>query len=216
MEYILTAVAIFILIISVVIHEYAHGRVSYAFGDTTAKDEGRLTLNPIKHLDPVGSIFLPIFLVVLNTGFIIGWARPVPINPDNYHNKRLGWIATAIAGPVSNYSLMLISMVLILLIGHNTEGAMWLFIFKVILWYILAINFVLGSFNLIPLPPLDGFWILLNLLPSSLRDKISSIVISKYYPLFIIITVVLALLISRYTIIPVMNAMEEWLKVFPR
>lgn len=216
MEYILTIVAILILIVSVVVHEYAHGRVSFAFGDTTAKDEGRLTLNPIKHLDPVGSIFLPIFLVVLNTGFIIGWAKPVPVNPDNFHNKRIGWIATAIAGPISNYSLMLISMALILLIGHDVEGVMWLFIFKLILWYILAINFVLGSLNLIPLPPLDGFWILLNLLPSSLRDKISSIVTSRYHPLFIVITVVLALLISRYTIIPAMNAMEEWLKVFPR
>ncbi|MCX8029580.1 MAG: site-2 protease family protein [Brevinematales bacterium] len=216
MEYVLTSIAILVLIISVVFHEYAHGRISYMLGDNTPKEEGRLTLNPIKHLDPVGSILLPVLLVISNTGFIIGWAKPVPINPDNYKNKKLGWILTSLAGPLTNYSLVLISLPIILFINSNFTPSPEIFYIKLVLWYILVINFVLGTFNLFPLPPLDGFWVVANLLPETSRDKIVSIVSSKYYPIIMILTIVIAIFISRYTIIPAVNSLEEWLVILPR
>ncbi len=212
MEYILSIVAIISLILSIVVHEYAHGKVSYIFGDSTAKDEGRLTLNPIKHIDPLGSIALPLVLILMNSGFIIGWAKPVPINPDRYYNKRLGWILTSLAGPFVNYLIFVISLVFILLINSLTPSDTTT-IFKLILWYLLAINFVLGSFNLLPLPPLDGFWVLLNLLPSNIRDTISRIVFSKYYPILMLFTALIAILISKYTILRVLINLSSILKI---
>lgn len=215
MEYIFGAIAIVILVISVVLHEYAHGRVSYAFGDTTPRDEGRLTLNPIKHLDPVGSVFLPLFLVVLNTGFVVGWAKPIPINPNNYKNKRIGWISTSLAGPLTNYLLALVSGALIL--GFNgllvtSDVGM---VAKAILWYFLAINFILGSFNLIPLPPLDGFWVILNVFPEKVRDSIAGVVYSRYYPVFIIITAIVAVSLSKYTVLPLIRYIGLCLGTIP-
>lgn len=210
MEYIFSAVIVVILIISVVVHEYAHGKVSLLFGDTTAMDQGRLTLNPIKHLDPVGSILLPLFLVIMNTGFVIGWAKPVPINPDNYLNKRLGWILTSLAGPTTNYLIAIVSLIILIVINSFLSSTDVILIIKVIIWYFFAINFILGSFNVIPLPPLDGFWVIINLLPDVTRDKVINLV-SKYYPLFMIITAVIAVLVSRYTFLPILNYLVDML-----
>lgn len=211
MSYVFGAIIIVILVISVILHEYAHGRVSYLFGDSTPKDEGRLTLNPIRHLDPVGSVFLPLFLILLNTGFVIGWAKPVPINPDNYHNRRLGWILTSLAGPLTNYILSLISLIGLIVLNSYFVQTSEIMIFKLILWYSFAINFILGSFNILPLPPLDGFWILMNVLPERISDFMSKIVETKYYPIMIILTAVIAIGISRYTIIPFLIHLEKYL-----
>ncbi|MEN2997967.1 MAG: site-2 protease family protein [Brevinematia bacterium] len=213
MDFVFSAIAICILVISVVFHEYAHGKVSYIFGDPTPKNEGRLTFNPLKHLDPVGSVLLPLFLVLLNTGFVIGWAKPVPINPDNYKNKRLGWILTSLAGPLANYSVAVVSLLVLLVINSLFHPAT-LLIVDVILWYFIAINFILGSFNLIPLPPLDGFWVILNLFPEGVRTRVMTNLSSRFYPLIIVITAIVAVFISRYTILPLLKQIGVYLKIF--
>jgi Zn-dependent protease len=200
-EILITLLAIATLIISIIIHELAHGFVSYSLGDPTPKEAGRLTLNPIKHIDPLGSIFLPLLLVISNIGIIFGWAKPVPIDPRNYKNIRTGWIITAMAGPISNFILFVL-MFLILHFFNLGEVA------KLIIWYAMAINFVLGAFNLIPLPPLDGFWLIFNILPDSTRNKILIILESSYGIVINIVGALSAILIAKYTVLPIVMYLQ--------
>jgi Zn-dependent protease len=154
-----------VLLFSVIIHELAHGYVAASLGDPTAKYEGRLTLNPLRHLDPFGSIILPILLFVATAGQgpIFGWAKPVPINPYNFRDKKYGEIKVSIAGPASNISLAII-FGLILRFLPQTLLVMNPGI-TTVLSYIVFINIWLAVFNLIPVPPLDGSWILFSFLP---------------------------------------------------
>jgi len=149
-------VSLLVLLFSIVIHEVAHGSVAYSLGDSTAKDAGRLTLNPINHLDPIGSIILPVFLVFLG-GPIIGWAKPVPINPYNFNDQKWGDVKVSIAGPLANFSLALIFGLLVMFIDLPES-------FLVVSLLVIFYNIVLGLFNLIPIPPLDGSHILFSLL----------------------------------------------------
>jgi Zn-dependent protease len=149
-------VSLLVLLFSIVIHEVAHGSVAYSLGDSTAKDAGRLTLNPISHLDPIGSIMLPLFLVFLG-GPIIGWAKPVPINPYNFNDQKWGDVKVSIAGPLANFSLALIFGLLVMFIDLPES-------FLVVSLLVIFYNIVLGLFNLIPIPPLDGSHILFSLL----------------------------------------------------
>lgn len=151
---------------SVVIHEVAHGLVAFRFGDQTAKLAGRLTLNPLKHLDPVGSIIIPLILVLTKAPFVLGWARPVPYNENNLHDKKWGTIAVASAGIIANLLLAIVFGLVIragIHFGFMTEQLFF------ITSTIVFTNIVLGIFNLIPIPPLDGSKILFTLLPSRFR-----------------------------------------------
>jgi Zn-dependent protease len=151
-----------ILIMSVVIHEVSHGFVAEYFGDKTARFAGRLTLNPIKHLDLFGSILLPALLVLSHSPFLIGWAKPVPYNPNNLKNKKLGEIAVASAGVLANFFVaILFGIILRFSGGANVPVG-----FEFIISSIVLVNIGLGIFNLIPIPPLDGSKILFNLLPA--------------------------------------------------
>ena len=153
---------IIILIMSVVVHETAHGYAALALGDPTAKHQGRLTLNPLNHLDPMGSIILPGLMVLFNTGFIIGWAKPVPFNPYNLRNQRWGEAIVAAAGPLSNIALAIIFGLFIqfsLLYGLLSQASLAL------VSQVVFINLLLAIFNLIPIPPLDGSKILFAFLP---------------------------------------------------
>ncbi len=203
-EVLITVLVIAILIISIIIHELAHGFVSYFLGDPTPKEAGRLTLNPIKHIDPLGSIFLPLLLVISNIGIIFGWAKPVPIDPRNYKNVRTGWILTAIAGPTSNF-IIFGSMFLILYLFNLGEVA------KLIIWYAMAINLVLGTFNLIPVPPLDGFWLIFNILPDIIRNKILLLLESSYGVVINIAGAFFAILIAKYTVLPIIVSLQSLL-----
>jgi Zn-dependent protease len=152
-----------ILIMSVVIHEVSHGFMAEYFGDETARDAGRLTLNPIKHLDLFGSIILPAFLVLTHAGFLFGWAKPVPYNPNNLSNRKWGTIAVASAGVLANLFLA----VFFGLIIRFSSGFAWPTGFYFITSAIVIVNLALAVFNLIPIPPLDGSKILFSFLPGS-------------------------------------------------
>ena len=154
---------IIILLFSVIIHEVAHGAMAYHLGDPTAKNAGRLTLNPIKHIDPIGSILVPLILIILPTRFVFGWAKPVPINPFNFRDQKYGELKVAAAGVATNLLLALIFGLALRFIPFNQS---LFFIFGLIVF----INLVLAFFNLMPIPPLDGSHILFNLLPKKTRQ----------------------------------------------
>jgi len=156
-----TIFSILILILSVVIHEVSHGYAALFLGDTTAKYEGRLTLNPLKHLDPFGSVILPLMLAILPGGLIFGWAKPVPYNPYNLRNRRWGELLVAIAGPASNIAVALVLSIVIRLAPVLSLSLS----FVQLLFVAVLINVLLAIFNLVPIPPLDGSKILFNLFP---------------------------------------------------
>lgn len=158
-----------ILIMSVVIHEVAHGYMAYRLGDDTARLQGRLTLNPISHLDLFGSILLPLLLVISHAGFVVGWAKPVPYNPYNLKGGKKSIILVAIAGIVANIGLAVIFGIILRLIAITgiTFGSVYtMTAFYKIASSVVLVNIVLAFFNLIPIPPLDGSRVLFNLLPA--------------------------------------------------
>lgn len=155
---------IIVLLMSVVIHEVAHGYAALYFGDKTAEYAGRLTLNPLKHLDPFGSVILPLILVITNAPFLIGWAKPVPYNPDNLRDKKKGTIWVASAGILANLAIAIFfSIVVRVSVATGILGVSFISLASVII----LLNIVLAFFNLIPIPPLDGSKILFTLLGNS-------------------------------------------------
>ena len=159
------------LLYSVILHELAHGWVAYRMGDPTARMMGRLSLNPLRHLDPVGTLML--FFV----GF--GWARPVPVNFANLHGSRRELILVSSAGIVVNTILAFLSVLLLRLLAPSQQG-----IVGTALYYMAHINIILAAFNLIPIPPLDGSKILMGFLPDNLQYSLSRL---EPYGFFIII-----------------------------
>ncbi|MDR3519701.1 MAG: site-2 protease family protein [Candidatus Pacebacteria bacterium] len=157
-----------ILIMSIVIHEVSHGFMAESFGDDTARDAGRLTLNPISHLDIFGSILLPAVLVLTHAPFLFGWAKPVPYNPNNLSNRKWGTIAVAAAGVCANFVIAIIfGIILRLTAPLNLQPG-----FYTITSAIVIVNLALGIFNLVPIPPLDGSKILFSFFPDSISLKI--------------------------------------------
>jgi Zn-dependent protease len=166
---------------SVVIHEVSHGYAALALGDPTAKYQGRLTLNPISHLDPIGSILVPL-LGYFAGGFIIGWAKPVPFNPYNLRNQKWGEAMVAIAGPLSNIFLAIIfAMVIRFAAGFSLINQTFLNLSG----FIVVLNITLAVFNLIPIPPLDGSKILFALLPYRFHQLRQSL--ERYGLVFVLI-----------------------------
>jgi len=157
-----------IILLSLTIHELSHAFISYKLGDPTARNMGRLTLNPIKHLDIFGTLMM-IISMIAGAGF--GWAKPVPINPAYYKNKRTGTMLVSVAGPLSNLLLAFISTFPLIYINYKYDlRLLGAFDVKVItsnfLWMLVLTNINLAVFNLIPVPPLDGSKILAGILPS--------------------------------------------------
>ncbi|MBS7670305.1 site-2 protease family protein [Croceicoccus gelatinilyticus] len=163
---ILAAILIPILVVSIVFHEVAHGWAALALGDTTAKERRRLTLNPVRHADPVGTVLVPGALALFG-GPIFGWAKPVPVNKWRLNNPRYGMMAVAAAGPGTNFALALIAAIGLGLLGRDltaepTGALEWTFL---ALNYMVIINLFLALFNLLPIPPFDGSHIVEGLLP---------------------------------------------------
>jgi len=164
---VITIFSLIVLLFSVIIHELAHGSVAYSLGDPTAKYEGRLTLNPLKHLDPLGSVILPLLLLVATNGQgpIFGWAKPVPINPYNFKDQKWGTLKVAISGPATNFGIAIIFGLIIRFLNMPQTTPL-----IELLGIITIYNFIWGIFNLVPVPPLDGSWILFRLLPARLEN----------------------------------------------
>ena len=159
------------LLYAVIFHELAHGWVAYRLGDPTAKSLGRLSLNPLKHLDPMGTMMLFLF------GF--GWAKPVPVNFTQLRDKRMGMILVSSAGIITNMLLAFCALFLYRLLSPSPSS-----IAAQLLYYFARINIILAAFNLIPLPPLDGSKILMGFASSSVRNFLSRF---ERYGFFIII-----------------------------
>jgi Zn-dependent protease len=152
---------ILILVMSIVIHEVSHGFMAEYFGDDTARNAGRLTLNPINHLDLFGSILLPAVLIFSHAGFLFGWAKPVPYNPNNLSDRKWGTIWVAAAGVLANFFIAIVFGLIIRL----TSGLALQSNFYFITSAIVIVNLALAIFNLVPIPPLDGSKILFSFLP---------------------------------------------------
>ncbi len=159
---------IIVLIFSVIIHEISHGLVAYSMGDDTAKRAGRLTLNPLKHLDPIGSFAVPLVMYIITSGaFMFGWARPVPYDPRFLKNPKMAEGIIAAAGPASNIAIAVIFAGIMK--GLDIIGVPLPPEFAAFGGIIIFINVLLGIFNAVPIPPLDGSKILFSLLPSSVH-----------------------------------------------
>lgn len=164
MEYIVIIAA---LILSIVLHEVAHGYAANALGDPTARLSGRLSGNPLVHIDPLGSIIIPVLLFLTNAGFLFGWAKPVPYNPYNLRNQKWGEAMVAAAGPATNILLAIIFSVIIRMSDVLGLPAAFLDVAT----YIVYINILLAFFNMIPLPPLDGSKMIMPFLPFGLQQQ---------------------------------------------
>jgi Zn-dependent protease len=187
-EFVLILFQVFVLLLAFSVHESAHAYTAMRLGDPTAYMLGRVTLNPLKHIDPLGSVVLPLISLVYG-GFLIGWAKPCPVTPRNFHNIKRDDILVSLAGPASNLAMASIALVLLVVLKHavpggssaigsamlmtrrvagvDTTGPM--FPAAMLLYYGVTINLLLFVFNLIPIPPLDGSHVVRQLLPYGLE-----------------------------------------------
>jgi Zn-dependent protease len=156
--------SILALIFSVVAHEVSHGYMAQFLGDPTARLQGRLTLNPISHIDPIGSILVPIVTTLLPGGFVFGWAKPVPYNPYNLRDQKWGEAKVAASGPLTNLGIAVV-LALVLHLGESVLSPDAQFLVATIVF----INVILAVFNLVPIPPLDGSKVLMSVLPLRYR-----------------------------------------------
>jgi len=171
-----------LIVFSSVLHEYFHGWTAYYLGDTTAKDAGRLTLNPLVHLDPLGTVLIPLVSLFYYGGFI-GWAKPVPYNPNNLQDQKFGSTKVAFAGPAANFSIALIFG---LFLRFFPQGGL----FYIALTWVIFINIVLALFNLIPVPPLDGSKLLMDIFPrSSILQILGNSIFGMLLALFVAFTI---------------------------
>jgi len=197
---------IVILIPAVILHEIAHGLSAFLLGDPTARDRGRLTLNPIKHMDPVGSLIVPgaLFLVSYFQPaiplMIIGWAKPVPVNFRNLHPQRLGMALVAIAGPLTNIVLAFIFSRLYLWPALSNVS-------QICVWGV-RLNLMLAVFNMTPIPPLDGSRVVTSLLPTKLAYYYS-----RLEPFGIIIVIVLLNFGMQGFLYPMIEQLGYWMGV---
>lgn len=195
-----------VLVFSVILHEVAHGYMANYLGDPTAKLQGRLTLNPLKHIDPLGTLFLPFLLFITGSSILIGYAKPVPYNPYNIKNKN-GEALVAGAGPGTNILLALIFGLLIRFFGGIMDPVL-----AQAFMIIVSVNVFLAIFNLIPIPPLDGSKVLSALLPHTLRIGYDSL--RANFERLGVLTGTLLLLMLFYFLLPTFSVLVSAISFF--
>ena len=202
------------IVIAITLHEAAHGFASYKLGDPTAKMLGRLTLNPLKHIDPVGTILMPLALYTLSGGtFLFGYAKPVPIGVNNFRNPRRDMALTGAAGPAMNFVLALVSALLLVYLVAPISGILPPPVANFLILMLntsVFVNVFLAALNLIPIPPLDGGRVLAGLVPRHIANKLDEI---ERYGMFIVILLLVAN-IADYFIMPVMTFMLSIIRIF--
>ena len=188
-------------IMAVVFHEYAHGLAAFYWGDRTAESEGRLTLNPVPHIDPLGTLVFPAINMLTGMNILFGWAKPVPINPRFFRKYRPGLFWVSLAGPGMNFFLAFMSAIIVCAMNAWVPPSFYLYepLFRMALTSI-TLNYALGIFNLIPLPPLDGSKMIEAFLSPAAAQKYESI---ARYSFFILMALLLsgALSVLRYPIL---------------
>lgn len=200
------------LIPAIILHEISHGVVALRFGDTTARDAGRLTLNPIPHIDPFGTILLPAILVLLG-GAAFGWAKPVPVNAARMYNPRRDLLLSTLAGPATNFVLMAIAAVAARAVFSSLSPQFWVtyedipLVPKLLLFFALA-NMLLGVFNLLPIPPLDGSALIERVLP---REWLPAWYKFRPYGLLVLIVLVFWTGIIGRILDPFIEALFEYI-----
>ncbi|HVN26125.1 MAG TPA: site-2 protease family protein [Candidatus Paceibacterota bacterium] len=173
----LTIFEFIVLIFSAVLHEVAHGYVAQRLGDDTAERAGRLTLNPLKHLDPIGSVLMPVFLYLASGGsFFFAAAKPVPYNPNNLKDPRTGGALIAVAGPLTNFALALVFGLIVRVLTYTTVSPLFITLLALVCY----VNILLGVFNLVPIPPLDGSRVLFAALPQTPATARAAYALERY------------------------------------
>jgi Zn-dependent protease len=193
------------ILFAVTLHEVAHGWVAKQLGDRTAEMMGRLTVNPVKHIDPVGTVIVPLILYIFN-GFIFGWAKPVPVNWNQLRHPKRDMALVALAGPAANLIMALFWLVIAklgLVFVNNTESVVHLFIFMA--WVGVIINSLLMVLNLFPIPPLDGSRVVFSILPTRLASRYARL---EPYGLIILI-VIFATLAYRDKLKPIIIGFQQ-------
>jgi Zn-dependent protease len=179
-----------VLLFSIVAHEYAHAEAAYRQGDTTAYMLGRLTLNPIKHIDPFMTVILPAILILTNAPFVFGAAKPVPVNPRNYRNYVKGDVIVSLAGIATNLVLVVVSALVFVAIGALGQAVPGLAptfrLLQKMMFFGMYLNIVLAFFNLIPIPPLDGSHVLKQLLPPAAGMKFRQLYAFSMLPILLV------------------------------
>ena len=199
------------VLFSITVHEAAHGYAARYFGDHTASMLGRITLNPLKHIDPVGTILMPLLLYFATSGaFLFGYAKPVPVNFGNLRHPKRDMVWVALAGPLSNLLQALLWLALfIVLLGLNIEERFFVEMARAGV----LVNLVMWAFNLFPLPPLDGGRILVGLLPYRMAYPISRV---EPYGFFIVMALVISGIVGSYWLRPLMQISHEFLTLLLR
>ena len=179
-------VAIIIFFFAVVVHECGHGWMASRCGDNTARYAGRITLNPLPHIDLIGTIIFPLLLIVSGSSFVIGWAKPVPINPYNFNNPRGDLVRVGAFGPLSNVGLAIVSSFLVWIFSYLPMAKLRSSLLLILLFSVL-VNLLLAVFNLIPIPPLDGSQILSGLLPPNMAMRYETIAPFGFIIIFLLL-----------------------------